>query len=120
MPNLEARDRDVSFWDAFPKGVILPWYGTGDDLPREFKGKWAFCDGNNGTPNLENRFLYGSGPIQDLDQTTGGQLTHSHSVEKGNRDGQGFESEGDECRIVVTSKESSLPPYCRVRYLIRT
>jgi hypothetical protein len=40
--------------DAFPKGIILPWNPSGDVPPG-----WAICNGENGTPDLRNRFLMG-------------------------------------------------------------
>lgn len=43
--------------DLIPRGVIVMWSGTKDNIP---KG-WALCDGENGTPNLLNRFVIGAG-----------------------------------------------------------
>ncbi len=42
--------------DFIPRGVILLWSGTIDDVP----SGWAFCDGTNGTPNLKGRFVVGA------------------------------------------------------------
>lgn len=39
---------------AFVKGMIIMWWGK--KLP---KG-WKLCDGNNGTPNLKDKFVYGA------------------------------------------------------------
>jgi microcystin-dependent protein len=36
----------------FPSGIIIPWSGSMRDVPRG----WVFCDGNNGTPDLRNRY----------------------------------------------------------------
>ena len=41
--------------NQIPKGAILMW--SGDVVPNGF----ALCDGKNGTPNLVNRFIIGSG-----------------------------------------------------------
>ena len=65
-------------------GVIVAWSGTIASIP---KG-WALCDGNNGTPDLRDRFIIGArkdsngsantevlgSPLQ-----TGGSVTHNHS-----------------------------------------
>lgn len=39
------------------KGIIVAWSGNKDKIP----SGWVLCDGNNGTPNLTNRFILGSG-----------------------------------------------------------
>lgn len=33
-------------------GVIIPWYDRNESIPPG----WMLCDGNNGTPDLRNRF----------------------------------------------------------------
>jgi hypothetical protein len=38
---------------TFPTGGIIMWSGTIATIP----SGWALCDGNNGTPNLVNRFI---------------------------------------------------------------
>jgi hypothetical protein len=40
-----------------PYGAILMWSGIVDDIPES----WALCDGNNGTPDLRDRFIVGAG-----------------------------------------------------------
>lgn len=40
---------------SVPKGIILPWYGSADNVPNGY----AVCDGQNGTPDLRGRFLVG-------------------------------------------------------------
>ena len=39
-----------------PKGVIVMWSGRIADVP----SGWALCDGNNGTPDLRERFIVGA------------------------------------------------------------
>lgn len=39
-----------------PTGIIVMWSGTIASIP----ATWYLCDGNNGTPNLTNRFVYGA------------------------------------------------------------
>ena len=38
---------------AIPSGGIIMWSGTIAGIP----SGWALCDGNNGTPNLTNKFV---------------------------------------------------------------
>jgi len=40
-----------------PQGAILMWSGLATAIPESF----ALCDGNNGTPDLRGRFVYGAG-----------------------------------------------------------
>lgn len=40
---------------SVPKGTILPWYGSADNVPNGY----AICNGQNGTPDLRGRFLVG-------------------------------------------------------------
>jgi len=40
-----------------PAGVIVMWSGSVNSVP----SGWTLCDGNNGTPNLTDRFIVGAG-----------------------------------------------------------
>ena len=40
-----------------PHGLIAMWSGVFDEIP----SGWALCDGNNGTPDLRDRFIVGAG-----------------------------------------------------------
>ncbi len=46
---------------AFPSGMVMIWTKGLDNIP---KG-WALCDGNNGTPDLKNKFVLGVNPNSD-------------------------------------------------------
>jgi hypothetical protein len=100
---------------AVPKGLILPWYNT-TNAP--VPAGWALCDGTQGTPDLRGRFLRGAASASGVGGT-GGRESHSHSISKGNYDGAGFQSEGDQCRIVVPSDENHVPPYTDVQFLMK-
>lgn len=43
--------------DPVPKGIICMW--SGSVLP---SNKWAFCDGQNGTPDLRGKFVMAEDP----------------------------------------------------------
>ena len=58
--------------DAMPSGVIVMWSGTTDTIPPG----WDLCEGSNGTPNLRNRFIFGSGENYAVG-STGGAATHT-------------------------------------------
>lgn len=55
------------------KGDIILWYGAIADIR---KG-WALCDGNNGTPNLNGKFVPCAGVLYDPGDT-GGSREHNH------------------------------------------
>ena len=71
--------------EAFVQGMIILWYGNTGNVPTGF----ALCDGNNGTPDLRNRFVVGAGDSYNPNDTGGAtsntltsdQLpTHTHSA----------------------------------------
>jgi len=53
--------------EAFVQGMIILWYGNTSNVPNGF----ALCDGNNGTPDLRNRFVVGAGDTYNPDSTGG-------------------------------------------------
>lgn len=113
---------NASLWDAFPKGVILSWYGSGD-LPKELQGKWAFCDGLSGRPNLnDGRFLRGVGSLDFDNQSKnyGGTVEHTHIVDTfGAKVDHGFRRDPEENELGKTTLAKHIPPYLNVRFIIK-
>ena len=77
-----------------PSGFIGLWYGATNTIP----SGWVLCDGNNGTPDLRDRFVVGASdstgdstyPGLSPNSTPGGQAdaivpnhTHPTSVDTG-------------------------------------
>ena len=58
-----------------PSGVILMWSGSTDTIP----AGWALCNGQDGTPDLTDRFILGAGKTNQPG-TTGGAATVTPSV----------------------------------------
>ena len=56
---------------AFVTGMIILWYGDTSNIP----GGWVLCNGQNGTPDLRNRFVIGAG-----DNFSAGDTGGSNSV----------------------------------------
>lgn len=56
---------------SIPKGIIVMWSGAIADIP----AGWALCDGNNGTPNLKDRFVVGAGDSYAV-SAKGGEAAH--------------------------------------------
>lgn len=94
-----ARDRDVTLQTSrsfylgdgtqvsascfVPIGGIIGWSGAIVDIPTNF----ALCDGNNGTPNLTDRFIIGAGNTYNVGDTGGAatiDIQHNHGGSTGN------------------------------------
>lgn len=67
--NLDALDTQLKATDDFkvPAGGIIMWSGSVASIP----AGWLLCDGNNGTPNLQNRFIVGAGDTHTPGATGG-------------------------------------------------
>lgn len=60
----------------YPSGIILPWYSSDKSVPPG----WFLCNGNNGTPDLRDRFVK-SVPDGTTDPgATGGESSKSLST----------------------------------------
>jgi len=58
---------------GLPTGVIVMWSGPLDTIP----AGWLLCDGQDGTPDLRNRFVLGVGAAE-YQGSTGGSRAHKH------------------------------------------
>lgn len=58
-----------------PAGVIVPWMGSLGSIP----AGWVLCDGNNGTPNLLDRYIRSPSSGEAVGET-GGQDNYSLST----------------------------------------
>lgn len=72
---------------SLPSGIIAMWSGVASAIP----SGWYLCDGNNGTPDLRNRFIVGAGSTYQPGNTGGSDSvtltteqmpshTHGHSL----------------------------------------
>jgi hypothetical protein len=63
-----------------PAGVIVLWSGSIGSIPTG----WVLCNGNNGTPDLRNRFVVGAGSTYSVDATGGSAdaivVSHTHTA----------------------------------------
>lgn len=64
---------------SMPIGGIIMWSGA------VAPSGWALCNGQNGTPNLVNRFIVGAGDLYTTNQTGGSAdavvVSHNHSMD---------------------------------------
>lgn len=56
---------------AVPTGCIVIWSGSTSEVP----SNWNLCDGTNGTPNLQDKFVLCAGSSYAVG-ATGGEATH--------------------------------------------
>jgi len=108
-----------------PAGIITIWFGAIVDIP----SGWALCDGNNGTPDLRNKFIPGAGEIYAPGDAGGAdvhthQFTgngHNHGIPVGMNiaGGSGFANSTSVSNSTgTTDNGSSLPPFYALAYIM--
>lgn len=110
---------------VLPSGCIIMWSGTTSNIPTGF----ALCDGNNGTPDLRDRFIIGAGNTYTAG-ATGGATTHTHTYSGKTDYGTNYPSvyrgtettangAHDHTYSGTTSASSSLPPYYALCFIMK-
>lgn len=71
----------LALQSGVPSGFIGMWSGAANAIP----SGWFLCDGNNGTPNLVDRFVLGAGISSPAVGTIGGSkdaivVDHTHAA----------------------------------------
>jgi hypothetical protein len=65
---------------SFTTGMIIIWSGALGTIP----SGWVLCDGNNGSPDLRDRFIVGAGNTYSVSQTGGSAdaivVSHTHTA----------------------------------------
>ena len=56
---------------GIPAGSVIMWSGSEEDIP----SGWALCDGQEGRPDLQDRFVLGAGTAHTVGET-GGEEDH--------------------------------------------
>lgn len=134
----DAGEIAANFLLALPKGTIIPYWGLRYNFD---DAVWALCDGNNGTPDLRERFIRGSS-FENIG-SRGGTDEHKHVaslgidgvVAKRNvAEGRQFSgiSTGAEFKVerhehvfriskeeATIKAESNIPPFFRLVYLMK-
>ena len=98
-----------------PIGGIIMWSGSVATIP----SSWRLCNGTNGTPNLQDRFLVGAGSGYAVGATGGSAnatlVSHSHTAtssvnENGGHKHIGFEdADGGGIDYVTTEFNTGSP-----------
>ena len=115
---------------AVPAGTIIAWYAKNKPIPQG----WVICNGTNGTPDLRNQFLRGTGDPANIGRT-GGASQHHHSVTttfpEGNWKGSDWHwgetpwrdgpnpVKGNSTATATTSDADNIPPYTDVIFLMK-
>jgi hypothetical protein len=113
-----------------PAGTIIAWYAKNKPVPQG----WAICNGTNGTPDLRNRFLMGTGDPANIGKT-GGASQHHHSVTTTFPGGDWKGSDwhwgetpwvngpnpvkGGSSATATTTDADNIPPYMEVIFLMK-
>jgi len=109
------------------RGAIVLWSGAVVDIP----DGWVFCDGNNGTPDLRDKFIVGAGSTYAVG-ATGGTTTHGHAFTSNTHQhtlpigpavgaGAGFSSTSDLVAVTgTTDYKNHLPPYYALAWIMKT
>lgn len=61
------------WFQLYLQGMIVLWSGAIVDIP----DGWHLCDGTNGTPNMQDKFVPGAGSSY-APNAIGGSLNHEH------------------------------------------
>ena len=118
-----------------PVGGIIMWSGATNNIP----SGWALCDGQNGTPNLQDRFIVGAGNTYAVDATGGSAdatlVSHTHNLLYNHgsfggssgavtpRSGNSPVTPGISGRVSTegsSATNANLPPYYALAYIMKT
>lgn len=107
-------------------GAIVLWSGAIVDIP----DGWVICDGNNGTPDLRDRFIVGAGDTYAVD-AVGGAVTHGHTFTSDGHThdipaganiaaGANFNDTSNQSQATGTTQPtSSLPKYYALAFIMK-
>ena len=118
-----------------PSGAIILWSGASNAIPSGY----VLCDGNNNTPNLQDRFVVGAGNTYAVDATGGSAdatlVSHTHNLLYNHgsfggssgavtpRSGNSPVTPGISGRVSTegsSATNANLPPYYALAYIMKT
>jgi microcystin-dependent protein len=95
-------------FNLLPKGVIIMW--TKSTIP----DGWALCDGNNGTPNLTNRFVISTGSEYVLGNTGGSETV---TIDNSQMPSHAHNGHSHDCvSIILAEQKQDHFAYCKQSY----
>lgn len=119
-----------------PVGTIVIWSGTAENIP----AGWALCDGQDGRPDLRDRFVLGAGAVHAVGETGGSEevtLTelqmpmHNHGIRLHNVTSSATGSDknvlsgydtysSNTVNAGHSQPHNNMPPYYALCYIIKT
>jgi len=118
-----------------PSGAIILWSGASNAIPSGY----VLCDGNNNTPNLQDRFVVGAGNTYAVEATGGSKdatlVSHTHNLLYNHgsfggssgavtpRSGNTPVTPGISGRVSTegsSATDANLPPYFALCYIMKT
>mgnify|MGYP004624051973 CR=1 FL=1 len=123
---------------SLPSGLIAIWKGSTSTIP----DGWVLCNGQNGTPDLRNRFVLGAGNSYVVG-STGGEETHTltvsempshthsfnksvleYAADEGGDNGRGYALGSPTTPNIGytggSSAHNNMPPYYALCYIMKT
>ena len=143
VTKIEEVIRTLQSVSSVPIGCIMMWSGSISAIPKDY----ALCDGENGTPDLRDRFIVGAGSEYSVGDTGGeathlllasesGVALHSHEFQYTMFDGTGFSAQNGSAGTVPTGTQAynaytenqeapaqeaheNRPPYYALAYIMK-
>ncbi len=143
VTKIEEVIRTLQSVSSVPVGCIMMWSGTINAIPNDY----ALCNGENGTPDLRDKFIVGAGSRYSVGDTGGedshlltasesGVASHSHEYQYPIFDGTGFSAQHGSGEIVQTGTQAQYsntgsheapaqkahenrPPYYALAYIMK-
>jgi hypothetical protein len=103
---------------SVPRGTIIAWAKESGPIP----AGWAICNGDPGTPDLRDRFLYGAGSISDAGAAPNTWSNKTGALRQEDFTTSDIVGRPDNQKSVASSSHAHdlhLPPHYRVVFLIK-
>jgi hypothetical protein len=94
-------------------GIILMYSGPHTSIP----DGWSLCDGTNGTPDLRDRFIVGSGNVYSTGDQ-GGSTDHTHNFTSNVVDVDQLTPNIQVLELSTIDTANHLPPYYALAYIM--
>ncbi|GGK80959.1 hypothetical protein EHS89_14640 [Amphritea balenae] len=119
-----------------PKGTVLAWRPTEANLKTDNAGSsyllapqgWALCNGEEGTPDLRDRFILGGKAFDEVG-VVGGAVSHTHTATSIKtkstwqaRPGVGSkysQPKPEHTHAISVGKSNNLPPFVKLAYIMK-
>lgn len=120
---IPSTDLSATLWQT---GMIILWSGSVATIP----AGWVLCNGSNGTPNLQNKFIIGAGFTYNP-ADIGGSTAHDHTATQASHNhmlaggatvqgGTGFSYIMSPATPAITvNAKTELPPFYALAYIMK-